>query len=177
MSAAIRCSQVVVIAAFLFSGLCSPPATAAMQAETPLHVGGKVRYKLDAPRADWQQGELTGVDTDTLHLVDGDGGGRAVPTLQIGALEVSSGRRSNAGRGAMMGGIVGTALGLGLGISASSQKCPSLCYVPDGAQEVVAATALFGAVGAGIGALIGVTSRRDRWVEVPRPWSAAPAGP
>jgi hypothetical protein len=174
-----KCSQVVIVAAFLFSGLCSPrPAIAAMQAKTPLHVGGKVRYKLDAPRAAWRQGELTGLDSDTLRLVSRDGGGDAVATPRIRALQVSSGRRSNTGRGAMIGGIVGATLGLGLGIAASSDNCTGFCPAPDiGAREVVAATAILGGIGAGIGALIGATSQRDRWVEVPRPWSVAPAGP
>jgi hypothetical protein len=178
MSAVIKCPQVVVIAALLFSGLSSPSVTAAMQAKTSLHVGGKVRYKLDAPRANWREGELTGLDADTLRLVARDGGGRAVATPQIRALQVSSGLRSNAGRGAMIGGILGATLGLGLGFAASSDSCTGFCPAPDiGAREVVAVTAILGGVGAGIGALIGATSRRDRWDEVPRPWSVAPAGP
>ena len=176
MSSVMKCSQAVVIAAFLFSGLCSPVA-AAMQAKTPLHVGGKVRYKLDRPRADWRQGELSALDTDTLRLVGSDGGGHAVATPQIRALQVSSGRRSNAGQGAMIGGIVGATLGLVLGISAATDKCTGLCYVRDGAQEVVVATGMLGGVGAGLGALIGLTSHRDRWVEVPPPWTVAPANP
>jgi hypothetical protein len=173
-----KCSHAVVITAFLFTGLCAPPVTAAMQAKTPLRAGGTVRYKLNAPRADWRQGKLTGLDSDTLRLAGRSGGGHAVATPQIRTLQLSSGRRSNTGRGAMIGGIVGATLGLGLGIAASSENCTGFCPAPNiGAREVLAATAILGGVGAGIGALIGATSQRDRWVEVPRPWSVAPADP
>jgi hypothetical protein len=176
MSPVLNCPHVAVIAALLFGGLCSPPVITATQANTALQVGSKVRYKLAAPRARWRQGELTGLDSDSLRLVGEDRAGYSVATPRILALQVSSGRRSNTGRGAAIGGVIGAALGLGLGIAATTDECTGFCPAPEiGAQEVVAAAAVLGGVGAGIGALIGATSKRDRWVEVSRPWSVPPA--
>jgi hypothetical protein len=148
-----------------------------MQADTALHVGSKVRYKLEEPRADWQQAELTGLDPDSLRLVGEDGAGYSLANPGIRALQVSNGRRSNAGHGAKIGALIGATLGLALGIAASTEECTGFCIVQVGPQEVVAVTAALGGVGAGIGALIGATSKGDRWVEVSRPWSVQPGGP
>jgi hypothetical protein len=166
--------QVAIIVALFFGGLCLPTVAAAMQSNTALHLGGNVRYKLAVPRSDWQQGKLTGLHSDTLRLVDKGGSGHTVAIRAIRELQVTSGQRSNTGRGAMIGGVIGAVLGLGLGVAASDAACTGIC--PEiGAQEVIGAAAILGGIGAGIGALIGSTSKRESWVEVSSPWSIAPS--
>jgi hypothetical protein len=100
-----------------------------------------------------------------------------VATAEVRTLHVINGRRSHAGRGAVIGGVAGAALGLVLGIAAAAEECTGFCVVEVGPEEVVGVTVFLGAVGAGFGALIGSASRGDRWVAVPRPWSVPPAGP
>jgi hypothetical protein len=167
-----------ILATLLLAGVCSRPAVAAVQADSLLHVGGKVRYKLEAPSARWRQGALAGLDGDTLRLVGKDGVAQSVATPGIRTLQVGNGRRSNAGRGATIGGITGAMFGLGLGIAAAADNCKALCPVVDvGPEEVAAVTLILGAVGTGIGALIGTASHHDHWVDVAGPWSVGPTAP
>jgi hypothetical protein len=64
----------------------------------------------------------------------------------------------------MIGGLIGAGFGLFLGIAASTDNSG---WWEVGVEDVAAATALVGAGGAGVGALVGSLSRRDRWEPVP----------
>lgn len=68
-------------------------------------------------------------------------------------------RGTQAGRGALIGGLIGAGLGLALGIAMSQDE-----FFQAGTGEVAAATLVFGAGGAGLGALIGVLV--PRWERV-----------
>jgi hypothetical protein len=87
-------------------------------------------------------------------------------------LDVSRGRHRKWGRGALIGGIVGGVLGLGLSVAWAASDCPSISGSTgcDGERPgliIAASTAVsgigFGIIGAGIGALF----KTDRWEEVP----------
>jgi hypothetical protein len=82
-----------------------------------------------------------------------------VPLTLVKKVEVSRGRKSNIGKGAIVGGLAGVLIGAAgaafwgdAGISGS-----------DAGAVIVA----FAAAGTGIGALIGASGKTDRWEEVP----------
>jgi len=62
------------------------------------------------------------------------------------------------------GSLVGGGFGLFLGIAASTDNSG---WWEVGVEDVAVVTAIVGATGAGIGALIGAASKRDRWEPVP----------
>lgn len=78
---------------------------------------------------------------------------------RIRRLEISAGRRSNAGRGAAIGFGVGAAAGMVLGIGCANSDGFLQCT--DG--EVAELTLLSGLWGAGVGALLGLVSTSERW--------------
>lgn len=75
-------------------------------------------------------------------------------------------------RGAKDTSLVGAGTGLLLGVLASSEEDG---FYDVGGEEIFAASALLGAAGAGVGALIGSASHRDRWEAVPLPGGAGRA--
>lgn len=96
-----------------------------------------------------------------------------IPVDSITSLEVSRGARSNAGKGALIGGLIGGAFGLAAGIAAASYDCDSDAWDWDGCwywgegEIVPLSTMTFGLLGAGVGALIGTTSRSEIWQPIP----------
>jgi hypothetical protein len=64
----------------------------------------------------------------------------------------------------VIGGLIGAAFGLFIGIAASTDNSG---FLQVGVDDVAAATGIVGAAGAGIGAIIGSLSKRDRWETVP----------
>lgn len=90
-----------------------------------------------------------------------------VPWDNLSLLQLSRGEHSNAGKGALIGLAVGGAAGLALGIGAAAGSDDAGWYKPD-AGGVVLIAASTGALGAGVGALIGMASKSERWQTVPR---------
>ncbi len=64
----------------------------------------------------------------------------------------------------MIGGLIGAGFGLFLGIAASTDDSG---WWEVGVDDIAAAAGILGAGGAGVGALIGSLSKRDRWEPVP----------
>jgi hypothetical protein len=135
--------------------------------EPSIQPGTRVRVKAPTLFSRPFVGTLESV-RDSIVLVRGN---EAMPATQIRLsqierVEVSQGKKSNAGRGAIAGFLVGAAAGAGFGISA--------CSGGGGCADVGTGTvALFtGAIGAGggtlLGALIGLGSKSERWEEVSR---------
>ena len=83
-------------------------------------------------------------------------------------LEVVRGRKSNAAMGAGIGLVVGFVAGAVFGY-ASYEECEGWCmFAPAGPEETAMfGAALFGFGGIVVGALIGASSKTDRWQEVP----------
>lgn len=114
-------------------------------------------------------GTLIGLDTTHLRLQpQGRADTVVVPTGAVTKLELSTGQKSAAGRGALIGALVGGGLGLLLGTAAASESCdPNKWCIDYGGEAVAAGVVLLGGVGALTGAFIGALSRTDRWEPVP----------
>ena len=139
-----------------------------LEAETlpgQVEAGSRVRVTTAPASPGRRIGSLVSLDTDSLRYRRWDTTSViALPLASVARLERSTGRRSNTGRGAMIGGLIGAGFGLFLGIAASTDNSG---WWEVGVEDVAAATALVGAGGAGVGALVGSLSRRDRWEPVP----------
>jgi len=81
----------------------------------------------------------------------------------LAQLDVSRGQQGHALRGAGFGLLSGVVLGGAIGYAAGDADCSGkfVCY--DKPQTAAGGAAIFGLLGAGIGALIGRESRTDRW--------------
>ena len=159
----------------LFTALLLLPV-AAVRAQQPVAVsiGQRVRVRTDSGTATVVTGTLVGQDSLAIQLqvlhprtfLNSDAPESTivtVPVARVRQLEVSTGRRRNAGRGAVIGLGVGAGLGLALGIAAMSDP-----WLKGNAGDVATVTVVTGVVGAGIGALVGLAASGDRW-EVVRP--------
>jgi hypothetical protein len=92
-------------------------------------------------------------------------GGRRISILrpQISRLEVSTGRHSSAGAGALIGGVIGVTGGTVLGVANLCSSSDSfLCFESPG--QVVALAVVTGILGAGIGAIAGAFVHHEKWV-------------
>jgi hypothetical protein len=125
--------------------------------------GLRVRITTSASRQPIWVGTLISADQDSVKLVSAkDRQLVALPIARIVRAERSRGRRSNAGRGATIGAVVGGGTGLILGLLASGEGEEDSFYEV-GADEVIVAMAFLAAAGAGIGALVGAVTPRDQW--------------
>lgn len=126
-------------------------------------------------------GTLVGVDADSLRLAVGQRDTLALPLFAVARLEESRGRHANHTKGALIGGGVGLAAGLGLGALADGLRnigCESpSCDNPSRLGGALAIGGLGGAaVGAGVGALLAGAFRAERWQPVARPGGALGIG-
>jgi hypothetical protein len=129
-----------------------------------LEAGSRIRITSDRGS---RVGTLVSVENDSLRYTTSDTAAvTALPLASVVKLERSVGKRSNAGRGATIGGLVGGGLGLGLGLIASLDDDQ---FYEVGPEDVAVVTLFLGAIGAGVGALIGSASHRDSWETVPLP--------
>ena len=150
------------------------PASMAGQAADSPEIGARVRVRLPGHGAGWLQGHLAMLSADSaaIALTETPDSVRFA-TASAERVEVSQGRHSHAGKGAVVGLGVGAATGLILGLAASAEPCEDLCMYEVGPGEIAGATVMLGAVGAGIGALIGSFSHGERWKRV----DLHPSGP
>lgn len=151
---------------------CTIPLPA--EAETaPIAPGARIRLQVAAPEEHWIIGELLAATSDTLRVAADSGETTAIPAAAASELQISRGRGSHAGKGAVIGGSILGAAGLGLGIGLAADG-----YFAAEPSEVVALTLLSASAGAAIGALLGWTSSSEKWEELPAPWltSAANSG-
>jgi hypothetical protein len=133
--------------------------------------GSRVRITVNKPAKRSHYGTLVSADADSLRFTTDSTGLVAIPTASVVRFERSRGRRSNAGRGAVIGGVSLGAAGLILGIGAAVEDAD---WGPEiGPEGVVLATLFFGAAGAGFGALIGAASKGERWEPLALPGRSA----
>lgn len=128
----------------------------------PLEVGDRVRV-LTSVSANAITGEVIGIGAEGLRLRSSD---RSlpfeVPLASVTRLERSLGKRSNAGKGALLGTVAGVGIGAAIATKAyGGSDCDGPCtpYAVIVAAAVTGAGALLGTIG---GALI----RTERWESV-----------
>lgn len=98
-------------------------------------------------------------DTVTMRNAEMNDALVAVPTLHVTKLEISDGKSSNGLTGACIGLAIGAVLGLAVALSGESTEM-------DSAATYGLVAGVGGALGAGIGALIGDASSQERWREL-----------
>jgi hypothetical protein len=143
----------------------APQAARAQQDTTGLVPGRRIRIHQEGNQK--LVGSFVAMDSASLAMVTTAGDTVRVPRSNVTGLDLSQGTKSNAGKGAITGLLIGGGVGIVLGLAASSDAEGSFFDV--GAGTWAAGSGLFfGAVGAGIGALIGSGSRSDKWA--PTAW-------
>ncbi|HEX6107724.1 MAG TPA: hypothetical protein VFZ26_19215 [Gemmatimonadales bacterium] len=165
-----RLTPLPITAAVALLAACAPYVTTTPGPE-PV-AGSPIRYAERADSAKLVPARLVLIDADSMvfeRLVPGDYGGKwvaaSLPTRQLARLQVRVGRRANTGRGALIGGAVGLALGVACTTDDSG-------FVPDEAC-LISSTA----TGAVTGFLIGALVRSDVWAPAPLPVRAPAAEP
>jgi len=150
------------VAAVLAAGAQTAiPGNAQGQEPTTSFAGARVRLALRDRPDPWLIGTVVGHTGDSLRLDERDSHAMlAVPTERLAALQVSRGRHSHAGLGA----LIGLAAGAAFGIMATAAT-PA---IDTDARGYALVAGIFGGMGAGAGALIGWAIRSETW-EPPSP--------
>jgi hypothetical protein len=178
-----QCATVLLVVSLA----CAPAHVVTTPAPTPMS-GSSIRYALRSDTSEFVAARMVSVSADRLivdRFVPEHPFGRwvtdSVKTDSIAQLQVQVGKRANAGRGALIGVGVGTALGL---LCASDEDAGE--WATPGFGEC-----MFGGIitGAGTGLLIGALRKSDVWAptalpqrepelppETPPPISGAPIG-
>lgn len=159
---------------FLLAPAVSPPVAGAQEAvpkpgdrirvtTSVLHYGGGNEYLEKNHR---YVGSLVELGPQYMRW-DSDGSPYNTPLDQVAKLELVRGQKSNAGKGALIGLLAGGLGGFGFGVLAC-EGWSANCLEGTSTGSIALVTAVLGAAGgAGIGALIGLASKTDRWSEVP----------
>ena len=144
------------------------------QEEPPVTPGDRVRIKAPTISTRQFEGEVVALRSDTL-IIDAriwergrmqwrDQPQAKIPVASVDRIDISRGKKSNVGKGAITGGLIGAGIGLVIGIGAAAEDGGFFDFGP---EVVPAAVLAVGAYGAGIGALIGLIMPGERWEEVP----------
>jgi hypothetical protein len=107
-------------------------------------------------------GRLVALDRSMIDLEDEDGFSRTIPRELVEQFEMSSGRRSRAGRGAVIGLLSGLAGGVGVGVYLAASED----FGETQGLDVLVPVALGlggGLAGLGLGALIGSFIHTETW--------------
>lgn len=157
--------RVVFLACFTFE---AGPALAQVTASFP-RPGERIRITIPSRGMTPLSGTLIAVRADSL-LLDTGAEKLSVPRSLVARLEVSRGKRSQGGRGALIGLAGGLTLGGIIGYAAcNATTSPASCFESqEGSQYYFLVTwAISGAAGALLGAVIGGRVRGERWQVVP----------
>lgn len=164
-----RATRTAISTAALLSILIPPSRISAQADGTPIRVQTLVK------KGKWITGRATGVTADSVGIIQSSGNvvTRSHDTLRyartaLHRIEISTGHRGNAGRGALIGGGIGLVLGVAC-VAATDEEDWGGC---EGGTEVAVLTLGFG----GLGALFGALSHHEIWEEVPvNPAAQGPA--
>jgi hypothetical protein len=162
------CRRAVMIALGLTMAGAVP---AAAQDAAALGPGVRVRLAVTSSR-DLLKGTVQALDPDVLAVISDDHQLVKVPRASITRLETGWGRKGNARKGLIIGGLIGVGGGLLVCGTDDDDFFEGFRYdstnldTCDGG-EWVALPLLVGAAYGGVGALIGHFIKSDRWVEVP----------
>jgi len=154
-----------IVLMFAVAAACAPPRVVTTPEPVP-EAGSRIRYSLRSDPSKFTKARMLSLGADSLafeRLIAGDRPAWVadrVPTDSIAQLQVRIGRRGNAGRGALIGGGIGFALGALCSLGDSDN------WLQPTAGECIASGVLTGAT---TGLLIGALSRSDVWAPVPLP--------
>ena len=146
-------------------------AVPAAPADDPLPVGPGARVRLTASGSrDRLKGTVQSLEPTVLAVISDDHQLVRVPRATITRLETGWGRRGNAKKGLLIGGLAGAGAGLlGCALDTDGDQWPFDDELDTGCEgtEWVGVPVAAGLAYGGIGALIGHFIKTDRWVEVP----------
>ena len=148
----------------------------AAQGTGPLPPGQRIRVVSRELGGQTLTGRLLAIDDETLLLKVAD---RAEPIrlrrASIGQIEVSRGKRTGAGKGALIGGVALGIPGAFVGWYGTESCVEVLSCTPGHVYGGFASAAIGGlVVGGAIGALIGSAFTSERWERVPISVAVAP---
>ncbi len=159
-----------------------PLASATAQVQRPpIEPGTRVRISHEcgtrtlyggATRVDCRtdKGTIAVLTADSVVLTIGESATQlAVPLASVNRLEVVRGQKSNVGTGAGIGLVVGMVAGAvwGYAIVDECDFCKNESGIGGREESVVLGALILGLGGTVFGALIGASSKTDRWREVP----------
>ena len=162
------CHATILVAILAFVPLAST-AQETPTAQVPLRPGERVRvtghfcqpFYSNCVKGSPQQyvGTFVTWNADALFM-ESNGDTLTVPQDSITTLEVSMGRRSQAGVGAGIGGLTGAVIGATVSLATCDGFFPPhVCALVGGL--------VFGAGGALVGVIVGANKKTERWVSVP----------
>ena len=151
--------------------LVSSPLAGLAQAGPSVVMGATVRAKPTGPGAQWAQGELVAMTSDSVAIrLRQNNDTVTLARSTLAQFQVSYGRHAQTGKGALLGLSIGAGAGLLLGLAAdAAYDCTGFCEIDFALDDVVALTALGGVIGGGVGALIGAAIRGERWQPASQP--------
>jgi hypothetical protein len=126
-------------------------------------IGDRVRMKTGSPYSAWIDGRLIARNEATTLLADGPDTMR-VENDAIVRLQVSEGYRSNAGRGAAIGGVLGLLAGLAVSGALASDS-----FFDNSFSDAAAGTLGLGLAGTVAGFIVGLPIRTEHWSEARAP--------
>ena len=146
-------------------------AAAVAVADTPpsavVAIGEKVRVTTRTGRDD-RTGVVMAADAQSLTVSLGSGKPPVrIPLASVRKLEVARGRRTAVKEGAISGGLVGLVLGVLAVHTVSHALCENATDCDASPQGYGIGAGAFAAGGAGLGALVGLAIKTDRWETVP----------
>jgi len=126
----------------------------------PLEVGSRVRIASDSYQLNAAIGSVQAFTRDSLSVaLESESSARTFALHRIDSIERSAGYRRRSLRGLAIGSLVGTALGLVVGIREADD--------PDGwvtgAESVALGAGLFGGTGSILGLVTGTAVRTESW--------------
>ncbi len=128
--------------------------------DTVIFTGERVRIQSDLDPGNWMEGRVISQDFRSLKLlVETDT--LSVPLGEIEKMEISRGASSNAGKGAVVGGVVVGFGGLMLGLSMANDE-----FFDVSGEDMAALTVAGFGMGSLIGGIIGALSSSEKWDEV-----------
>ena len=132
--------------------------------------GAWVRLKAPPSHRNWVTGTFSGYAGKTLAIAPDSSRMDSLLVFgrdQVAEFEVYRGRKSAAGKGAVVGLLFGAAAGISLGLAGCQGLSEDCVFDADGVEVALIFGAVLGAAGAGIGSLIGLAVGTDDWEPVP----------
>ena len=152
----------IVLTSLAFVVLASSAASQTIQA------GSRVRVVASSLPGGVGVGNVIAIDGDSLIVVrDRDRGVARLARGDVSSIEVSAGHHRRAGRGALVGLLIGVGGGATLG-AMTWKPCTGFCFLEPDTRSAAAAlgAGVFGTLGALVGTVAGALTVSDEWQSV-----------